>query len=568
MKKFMSLLLTAAMLSGNAAMPFTAIAADTAAEEHSLEAKETKVKRMDLTDFFALQSDPTAVSVKDYEEATPDDVFTELCGGEYVGVCSYNKDFFMHTGTDLRTLMDENGKLHTFYILYPEVVVQMQGNFKLSMDNISNALAKKGYKAPKLAAEENPYRLYGCTTQDEFGALLEILQDLHEAGSVTGHLAIYEDTINSISADGGINIGLPYEMDENSEKYKELIEVASSVGYTVGTADSAAPIGDYQLSLRKDDAEERTNPYKLFKYLEDNGYLYSTSVISTCLALVEPIVYFCNISYPVTEYAMTLTIVETRGDTLILKPDAPYLQNIGDRISLPAKCLDDGVIPPVGTRLEVTYSGGILETYPAQFGGIKKVRVLSEPAKTVKGDANLDEQTDMADVVLIMQALANPDKYGENGQAYIHLTTFGKLSADMNGDGLTVGDAQAVQEQLLGIDEAEKSFSAALLGIDEGKITGVKVTSSPKGYDYSFTGDKAKTVVDYLSNLSLSSELSVADPGQLNGMLWVIALEYEDGETVTLYDSGRFIHSESGQWYEMPYEESEGFSSLVWDLGK
>lgn len=74
--------------------------------------------------------------------------------------------------------------------------------------------------------------------------------------------------------------------------------------------------------------------------------------------------------------------------------------------------------------------------------------------------------------------------------------------------------------------------------------------------------------MDYLSNLSLSSELSVADPGQLNGMLWVIALEYEDGETVTLYDSGRFIHSESGQWYEMPYEESEGFSSLVWDLGK
>lgn len=464
MKKFMSLLLTAAMLSGNAAMPFTAIAADSAAEEHSLEAKETQVKNMEQDKIYALQSDPTAVSVEDYEHATLDNVFTELCGGEHAGAGNNAYDFFMHRGVDERTFIDKNGKLHKFYVLYPEIVVRMKEGVKLPIDKISNALADKGYKAPKLANEGNIYRLFDCTTKDQFNALLDMLQKLPDAVSVTGHLAVYEDTANSIMG-GGVYIGLPYEMDENNESYKELIEVASSVGYVVGTDVSPALRGDYQLFLHADDAENRTNPYKLFKYLEDNGYIYAMSITSTCLASLSNTVYFCNVSYPVTEYAMTLTIVETRGDTLILKPDAPYLQNIGDRISLPAICLDDGVIPPVGTRLEVTYSGGILETYPAQFGGIKKVRVLSEPAKTVKGDANLDEQTDMADVVLIMQALANPDKYGENGQAYIHLTTFGKLSADMNGDGLTVGDAQAVQEKLLGIDEAEKAslrhFSAS-----------------------------------------------------------------------------------------------------------
>ena len=69
----------------------------------------------------------------------------------------------------------------------------------------------------------------------------------------------------------------------------------------------------------------------------------------------------------------------------------------------------------------------------------------------VKGDANCDYSADMADVVLVMQALANPDKYGENGTAEVHLTAKGKDNADINGDGLTVGDAQAIQEMLLGL---------------------------------------------------------------------------------------------------------------------
>ena len=61
----------------------------------------------------------------------------------------------------------------------------------------------------------------------------------------------------------------------------------------------------------------------------------------------------------------------------------------------------------------------------------------------VDGDSNCDEQMDMADAVLIMQSLANPDKY--------QLTDQGKFNADLNGDGITVGDAQKIQEMLLGI---------------------------------------------------------------------------------------------------------------------
>ena len=82
-------------------------------------------------------------------------------------------------------------------------------------------------------------------------------------------------------------------------------------------------------------------------------------------------------------------------------------------------------------------------------------KLTSTNESTVKGDANCDGEVDMSDVVLVMQALANPNKYGLNGTAEHHLTAQGKLNGDMDGDGLTVGDAQAIQKKLLGITENE-----------------------------------------------------------------------------------------------------------------
>jgi len=73
-------------------------------------------------------------------------------------------------------------------------------------------------------------------------------------------------------------------------------------------------------------------------------------------------------------------------------------------------------------------------------------------SEAVKGDANCDGQLDMADAVLIMQALANPNKYGLDGTAEHHLTEQGKANADIDGDGLTVGDAQKIQMNLLGLE--------------------------------------------------------------------------------------------------------------------
>ena len=197
-------------------------------------------------------------------------------------------------------------------------------------------------------------------------------------------------------------------------------------------------------------------------------------------------------------------------------------------------------------------------------------KLTSTNESTVKGDANCDTNVNMSDAVIIMQSLANPDKYGVNGTDEHHITEQGKKNGDIagNNDGITNSDALAIQRKLLGLDDEEKSFSTTLLGIDKAKVIGVKVSSLPEGYDYSFTDENAQSVVDYLSNISLSTNISVEDPGQLAGMTWVIRLVYENGDTVTLYDLGKFIHGEDHKWYEMTYEESQEFSNLIWKLGQ
>ena len=70
----------------------------------------------------------------------------------------------------------------------------------------------------------------------------------------------------------------------------------------------------------------------------------------------------------------------------------------------------------------------------------------------VVGDANNDGGVDMADVVLIMQSLANPNKYGLKGSDEHCLTLQGAANADIPGTskGVTTDDALAIQEYLLG----------------------------------------------------------------------------------------------------------------------
>ena len=103
---------------------------------------------------------------------------------------------------------------------------------------------------------------------------------------------------------------------------------------------------------------------------------------------------------------------------------------------------------------------------------IKEYNEPLEKAKRVKpaeevhicGDANCDGQIDMSDAVLIMQALANPNKYGEDGTASRHMTSEGRKYADVNGDGLTVYDAFLIQQYLLGLIDSLVDCSCSAAG--------------------------------------------------------------------------------------------------------
>ena len=85
-------------------------------------------------------------------------------------------------------------------------------------------------------------------------------------------------------------------------------------------------------------------------------------------------------------------------------------------------------------------------------GQEKGSQLITKNDETVLyGDANMDKTVDLSDVVLIMQALANPGKYGTKGTDKSHITEQGAENADVEGEnGLTANDALAIQKYLLG----------------------------------------------------------------------------------------------------------------------
>lgn len=91
---------------------------------------------------------------------------------------------------------------------------------------------------------------------------------------------------------------------------------------------------------------------------------------------------------------------------------------------------------------------------PGQEAGSQPLKGNNDTANALKqtlaGDANMDGTVDLSDAVLIMQSLANPNKYGENGSDKSHMTQQGAANADVEGEnGVTVNDALAIQRYLL-----------------------------------------------------------------------------------------------------------------------
>ena len=72
---------------------------------------------------------------------------------------------------------------------------------------------------------------------------------------------------------------------------------------------------------------------------------------------------------------------------------------------------------------------------------------------TLYGDSNCDGRINIADTVMILQFMANPDVYGLDGSDKSHITLQGVYNGDVYecGSGLTPSDGLSIQKYLLSI---------------------------------------------------------------------------------------------------------------------
>ena len=104
------------------------------------------------------------------------------------------------------------------------------------------------------------------------------------------------------------------------------------------------------------------------------------------------------------------------------------------------------------TKKTTTTTAGTSTTTVTKPVPTASTTTTASPEYGKKGDTNCDEKVELADAILIMQALANPNKYGEKGSDPKHMTSQGKVNGDVDKstEGLTANDALAIQEYLLG----------------------------------------------------------------------------------------------------------------------
>lgn len=77
---------------------------------------------------------------------------------------------------------------------------------------------------------------------------------------------------------------------------------------------------------------------------------------------------------------LRVSVTDLSGNMMTVCPEeGAWERNSSDAFFLSSKWLEDDIQPMVGMELNVVYDGRVLETYPAQFGKIESVTVLTVP---------------------------------------------------------------------------------------------------------------------------------------------------------------------------------------------
>ena len=156
----------------------------------------------------------------------------------------------------------------------------------------------------------------------------------------------------------------------------------------------------------------------------------------------------------------------------------------------------------------------------------------------ILGDSNGDSVVELADAILIMQGLANPNKYGKNGTDPHCFTEQGWINADVNGElGITTDDALTIQLYLLG-----KGKLTPRSGSEDPIAEATKIHL--KNTSIEVEGENA-TVEGTTVTITHSGEFYIdgtLDDGQINVN---IPDEKADAETVKIFLNGANITGKS-----------------------
>ena len=220
---------------------------------------------------------------------------------------------------------------------------------------------------------------------------------------------VQEQTVLTENNDVIYGIGVSKEPDKTTYKIGEQLDLTGlrlNGSYRMGELISTIIDEDYQELLNsnvpiKIDASEFDNTkagrYHIYVVYGNTKTSFTVTVyddaITTTIAVTEtkPVT---TITMPVLDdttlqtEVVTVTVMSVNGDDILVKPvdGSPELKS-SNKFSLSAKKFPDDIKPKAGMKLEITYNGDILETYPAQFGNVQKIVAVKDD--TVKDDATL-----------------------------------------------------------------------------------------------------------------------------------------------------------------------------------
>lgn len=224
-------------------------------------------------------------------------------------------------------------------------------------------------------------------------------------------------------------------------------------------------IHGYRGSTAEDYAKRMNNTFIPLDPVENETTTVTTSSITTTTTTTTVTAVASTVIAPDSECVFMIVnedkAVPDEADKLLDESNLYYFdqQTADENGNVKFGYVPDNTVDRLFIFISEVVNGSIKEiSRSVGKPGDMKTTVYTQPVPTkeeniVFGDTNGDGEIDMSDAVLIMQSISNPNKYGMNGTAAVHMTEAGKKNADVYdpGSGVTSMDALTIQRYLMGI---------------------------------------------------------------------------------------------------------------------